>query len=59
MRKRKIGIKADRGSARRRANALQAVESVQRRSVNLGLDRLSLADINKEIRAARLSRLRD
>jgi hypothetical protein len=43
-------------AALRRARALSAVDAVQRRSTKLGLDRLSLADINKEIRAARRDR---
>ena len=43
-------------AALRRARALSAVDAVQRRSVELGLDRLSLSDINKEIRAARRAR---
>jgi hypothetical protein len=43
-------------AALRRARALSAVDTIQRRSVQLGLDRLSLTDINKEIRLARTKR---
>jgi len=40
----------------RRARALSTLETVQKRSVRLGLDALTLGDINKEIRLARRTR---
>jgi hypothetical protein len=40
----------------RRARALGALDTVQRRSVRLGLDDMTLADVNKEIRLARRAR---
>ena len=40
----------------RRARALAAVDAIQRRSVERGFNRLTLADINREIRAARRAR---
>ncbi len=43
-------------AAVRRARAAEAVTSIQRRSVELGLDRLSMADLDAEIRATRKKR---
>lgn len=40
----------------RRARAMAAVNSMQTRSVELGADRISLGEINKEIAAERKSR---
>jgi antitoxin (DNA-binding transcriptional repressor) of toxin-antitoxin stability system len=45
-------------SALRRTRAMAAVAYIQRRSVELGTDRLSLKEINKEITAGRKSRKR-
>jgi prevent-host-death family protein len=45
-------------AALRRLRAARAVEEMQRRSVERGLDRLSLAVIEAEIRAARAERRR-
>ena len=43
-------------SAFRRARAIEAVATAQRRSVEKGTDRLSMGDIDKEIRAVRRKR---
>ena len=43
-------------SAIRRARAIAAVDSMQRASVNAGTDRISLAEIDREIEAARRGR---
>ncbi|MFQ6093805.1 MAG: type II toxin-antitoxin system Phd/YefM family antitoxin [bacterium] len=45
-------------SALRRARAIDAVASLQRRSVEKGTDRITLAEINQEIKAARGKRSR-
>ena len=41
----------------RRVRAMEAVEYMQRRSVEVGTDRVSLKEINKEIATVRKSRL--
>ena len=43
-------------AAIRQARAIHAVQTMQLKSVQKGLDRLSLEDINAEVRAARKSR---
>ncbi len=43
-------------SALRQARAASAVASLQRRSVEKGTDKLTLSDINREIKAVRKSR---
>lgn len=45
-------------SAFRQARAASAVASIQRRSVEKGTDKLTLSDINREIRAVRRRRPR-
>lgn len=45
-------------SALRRARAVEAVAALQRSSAERGLDRLGLAEINREIKAARKTRRR-
>jgi prevent-host-death family protein len=43
-------------SAIRRARAIAAVDSMQRESVNAGTDKISLAEINREIEVVRCGR---
>ncbi|NOZ21908.1 MAG: type II toxin-antitoxin system Phd/YefM family antitoxin [Planctomycetes bacterium] len=45
-------------SALRRARSIEAVASLQRSSVEKGVDRLSPSEINREIKAARKKRRR-
>lgn len=45
-------------SAFRQARAVEAVASIQRRSVELGTDKISMDEINAEIKAVRKKRLR-
>jgi hypothetical protein len=45
-------------SAFRQARAVEAVASLQRRSRELGLDKISMEEIDAEIKAARLERRR-
>ncbi len=42
----------------RRARAIQAVEAIQSRSSKIGTDRLTLDEINREIKAVRKNRQR-
>jgi antitoxin (DNA-binding transcriptional repressor) of toxin-antitoxin stability system len=45
-------------SAFRQARAVEAVASIQRRSVELGTDKISMDEINAEIKAVRKKRIR-
>jgi antitoxin (DNA-binding transcriptional repressor) of toxin-antitoxin stability system len=45
-------------AAVRRARSVTAVERLQRQSVRAGMDKLSLADVNEEIRRTRRNRRR-